>query len=88
MSWIVAILVGALIGWVASMIMKTDEQQGAFANIAIGIIGSLLGQFIFVDLLKIGGAAAAGSFSLPGLFWGVLGALLLIAILKALKILK
>ncbi len=87
-GWIVAIIVGALIGWVASLIMKTDEQQGALANIVIGIIGSLLGKFLFGDLLNVGGAAAAGSFSIYGLIFGVFGALVLIAILKALKVLR
>lgn len=88
MSWIIAILVGALIGWLASLIMKTDEQQGALANIAIGIVGSLLGKFIFVDLLDIGGASTAGDLSLPGILWGLVGAIILIAILKALKVLR
>jgi uncharacterized membrane protein YeaQ/YmgE (transglycosylase-associated protein family) len=88
MGWIIAILVGALIGWIASMIMKTDAEQGALANIIIGIVGSILGQFIFVNVLHIGGAAAAGSFSIMGIFWGVLGAVILIAILKAVKVLK
>ena len=88
MEWIIALLIGALIGWLASLIMHTDAQQGAFANIIIGIIGSLLGQIIFVNVLGIGSAASAGSFSFAGVFWGVLGAVVLIAILKAVKVLK
>ena len=82
MDLIVALLVGALIGWVASLIMKTDEQQGALANIIIGIIGAGLGRWLFADVLGLGGAASAGSFNLVGLFWGVVGAVVLIAILK------
>lgn len=88
MSWIIGIIVGALIGWLASKVMGTDAQQGALANIAIGIIGSILGKYVFVDLLGIGGAVAAGDFSIMGIIWGVVGAVILIAILKALKILK
>ncbi len=88
MGWIVTIIVGALIGWIASKIMRTDAQQGALANIGVGIVGSLLGKVIFQDLLGIGGAASAGTFSVIGVAWGVLGSLILIAILKALKILK
>ncbi|MCC2631511.1 MAG: Transglycosylase-associated protein [Patescibacteria group bacterium] len=88
MSWIIAILAGALIGWVASLIMKTDEQQGALANILIGIVGSLLGKWVFVDILGIGGAEAAGDFSIMGIIWGIVGALILIFVLKALKVLK
>lgn len=86
MNWIVAILVGALIGWLASVVMKTDARQGALANIIIGIVGSALGRWLFADVLGIGGAVAAGSFSLLGLLWGVLGAIVLIAILRAVKV--
>lgn len=89
MGWIIVILVGALCGWLASIIMKTDAQQGAIANILIGIVGSLLAKFIFADLLSIGGAAAAGQgFSFWSVIWGIVGSVILIAILKALKILK
>lgn len=88
MSWIVLIIVGALIGWLASKIMATDEQQGGIANILIGIVGAILGKWLFADVLGIGSAAAAGDFSLMGVLWGILGAVILIAILKALNVLK
>lgn len=88
MGWIVIILVGTLIGWIASMIMSTDEQQGALANIAIGIVGSLLGSWLFGSVLGISGGSVSGSLSLWGIIWGVAGAVVLIGILKALKILK
>lgn len=87
MGWIIAILVGALIGWLASLVMGTDARQGALANIVIGIVGSALGRWLFGDVLHIGGAVAAGSFSLLGLLWGVLGAVVLIFILRALRLL-
>lgn len=88
MGWIVLIIVGALVGWIASMIMKTDEQQGGIANILIGIVGSALGGWLFGDVLGIGGAGSAGTFSFWGLIWGIVGAVVLIFILKALKVLK
>lgn len=88
MGWIILILVGALIGWIASKLMRTDEQQGALGNIIIGIVGSLLGSWLFGSVLGIGGASVAGTLSLWGIVWGVIGAVVLIAILKALKILK
>ncbi|MDO8472071.1 MAG: GlsB/YeaQ/YmgE family stress response membrane protein [bacterium] len=88
MGWIVTIIVGAVIGWLASRMMSTDEQQGAFANIVIGIVGSLLGAWLFGSVLGIGSAGAAGTLSVWGVVWGVVGAVVLIAILKALKILK
>ncbi|WP_034386191.1 GlsB/YeaQ/YmgE family stress response membrane protein [Deinococcus sp. YIM 77859] len=89
MSWIILILVGALCGWLASLIMKTDAQQGAVANILIGIVGALLAQWIFGGLLGIGSAEVAGSgFSFWSIIWGIVGSVVLIAILKALRILR
>ncbi len=88
MGWIITILVGALIGWLASIIMKTNAQQGTIANILVGIVGAALGRWLFGDLLGWGGAAVAGGFSVMGLVWGIVGAVILIAILKALNIFK
>lgn len=88
MSWIITILVGALCGWLASLIMKTDGQQGAVANILIGIVGSLLAQAVFGSWLNLGGDAAGTGFSFWSIVWGVAGSALLIAILKALKVLR
>ncbi|ABF46545.1 Transglycosylase-associated protein [Deinococcus geothermalis DSM 11300] len=89
MSWIILILVGALCGWLASLIMKTDAQQGAVANILIGIVGALLAQWIFGGLLGIGGAYAAGNgFNFWSIIWGIVGSVILIAILKALRVLR
>lgn len=89
MSWIITILVGALCGWLASMIMKTDAQQGAVANILIGIVGSILAQALFGNMLHIGGAyAAGGGFNFWSIIWGVVGSVVLIAILKALRVLR
>ena len=88
MDWIVAIIVGALIGWIASMIAGTDAQQGALANILIGIVGAALGRWLFGGLLGLGTAGAAGTFSLLGVLWGILGALVLIFLLRGLRVLR
>ena len=89
LSWIVAILVGAFAGWIASIVMRTDAQQGALANIIIGIVGAILARLIFGDLLGIGSAQAAGNgFSFWSIVWGIVGAVVLIAILKALRVLR
>ncbi|HEY1074382.1 MAG TPA: GlsB/YeaQ/YmgE family stress response membrane protein [Patescibacteria group bacterium] len=88
MDLVIILLVGALIGWVASLIMGTDQQQGAIANVLIGIVGAFLGRWLFADVLGIGGATAAGALSLSGLFWGIVGAILLIGILRAVKVLR
>ena len=79
MDWSIALLVGALIGWIASLIMKTDAEKGALLNIVIGIVGSLLGRWLFGDVLHIVGAAADGCFFVLGILWGVLGAVVGIA---------
>lgn len=87
-AFIWTLLIGALIGWIASIVMRTNYQQGALMNILVGIVGSLLGRWLFAGVLGIGGAAAAGALSIMGILWGVLGAIVLIAILKAVHVLK
>lgn len=86
MGWIITIIVGAIVGWLASNFM--GKSGGLVSNILIGIVGSLVAKWLFADLLRIGGAASAGSFSLGGLIWGVLGAVVLIWGLRALKVIK
>ncbi|MCD0157636.1 MULTISPECIES: GlsB/YeaQ/YmgE family stress response membrane protein [unclassified Deinococcus] len=88
MGWIITILVGALCGWLASLIMKTDAQQGAIANILIGIVGSILAQAVFGNMLNLGGEVAGNGFSFWSIIWGVVGSVVLIAILKALRVLR
>lgn len=88
MEWIIILIVGGLVGWLASMVMKTDEQQGAIANILIGIVGAALGRWLFGSVLGIGGATAAGSLSLAGLIWGVIGAVILIGLLRLVGVVR
>lgn len=79
MGFIISLIVGGIIGWLASMIMGSGN--GIFINIIVGIVGSGLGSWLFGDVLKIGGAKQAGSFNLPGLIFGVLGAIVLLFII-------
>lgn len=53
MSWIAIIIVGGVLGWLASMVMKTDAHQGIFLNIGVGIVGALLAGFLLSPLLGI-----------------------------------
>ena len=46
MSWIVTLIIGGIVGWLASILMKTNAQMGLLANIAVGVVGSLLGYWI------------------------------------------
>lgn len=86
MGWIAAIIVGAIIGWIAEKVMKSD--MGLCMNIVIGIVGSSIGRWLFGDVLGIGSAQAAGSFNFAGLLFGVLGAVVLIYVLRHLNIMK
>lgn len=88
MGWIISLIVGGIIGWLASIVMKTNAQMGLVWNVVVGIVGSMLGRWLFADILRIGGAYRAGSFSISGLLFGVLGAVLLIFILKKLNVFK
>lgn len=79
MNLILWILLGAVAGWIASKIMNTDAQMGAVANIVVGIIGAFLGGYL-VQLLT---GANVDELSLMGLLTAVLGAVILLAIVKA-----
>jgi uncharacterized membrane protein YeaQ/YmgE (transglycosylase-associated protein family) len=88
MDWLVAILVGAFIGWLASILMRTNASQGLLLDIVVGIVGAALGRGIFASLLGFDSAASAGAFSVAGVLWGVVGAVVLLAILKALNVFR
>ncbi|MCL6262334.1 GlsB/YeaQ/YmgE family stress response membrane protein [Craterilacuibacter sp. RT1T] len=88
MGWIITLIVGGLIGWLASKVMGTDAQQGIIANVLVGIVGSALGRWIFGSVLGIGAADNAGAFSLTGLGFGILGAVILLFVLKLLGVFK
>ena len=80
MGLIITILAGALIGWIASMIMKTDASMGAIANIVCGILGAFVGGYVS-QLLGMGRFGA--TFNVMSLVFGVIGACIVIAIYKA-----
>ena len=73
------IIVGGLAGWIASMITGTNAQMGAFANIIVGIVGALIGGFLFSLL---GGSGFTG-FNIWSLFVAIVGAIILLALIKA-----
>lgn len=81
MGLILWIVFGALVGWVASLIMKTDAQQGTLANILIGVVGAMIGGWV---MSMIGGTGVYG-FNLYSFLVALLGAVILIAIVKALR---
>ena len=81
MNFIIWIVIGGVIGWLASMVMKTDAQQGIFLNIVVGIVGSLLAGFLITPL--IGGAPiTSGAINITTMAISFLGAVVLLGIIN------
>lgn len=78
MGIILWIIFGAGVGWVASLIMKTDAEQGAVLNIVVGIVGAVVGGW----LMSIMGGGGVGGFNLYSFLVALLGACVFIAVLK------
>ena len=81
MNFIICLIVGGVIGWIASMIMRTDAQQGMFLNVVVGIVGSFLGGFLVGPLLGAG-TINQNDFSIMGLLASLIGAVILLAIVN------
>jgi uncharacterized membrane protein YeaQ/YmgE (transglycosylase-associated protein family) len=81
MSIIVAIILGGIVGWIASKMLGREE--GVFASIVIGIIGSFIGSLI--SQMFTGSDRSYLAFSWAGLLWSLVGALVLVAILNAVR---
>ena len=81
MNVIVWLVVGGVIGWLASMVMKTDSQQGILLNVVVGIVGAVLAGWIISPLVGAG-TINQGNFSLPSLVVSFVGAVILLAIVN------
>jgi uncharacterized membrane protein YeaQ/YmgE (transglycosylase-associated protein family) len=81
-SLIMTLIVGGIVGWLASMVMKTNAQMGVIANIVVGIVGAVIGGWLF----GVFGLAAYGLVA--RLLMYVIGAAVLIAILKAINVFR
>ncbi len=84
MNFIIWIVVGGLIGWIASIIMKTDGQQGLFLNVVVGLIGALIGGWLISPLVGAG-TINAGAFNFGSLLVSLLGAIILLAVVNLLR---
>ena len=84
MNLIIWLVVGGLIGWVASIVMKTNGQQGIVLNVVVGIVGALLGGWFLAPLFGTG-TINQNDFSVAGLGVSLLGAILLLAIVNLLR---
>ncbi len=82
MDWLISLVIGGIVGWLASIVMKTNAQMGLIANILVGIVGSMIGYWIAGQL----GMTVSGGF--VGFLVAIGGAVLLIFILQKLGIFK
>ena len=81
MTFILVLIIGGVIGWLASLLMRTDAQQGIILNIVVGVVGALIAGVLVTPL--IGGAPiTSGSFDLLSLFASFLGAVILLAVVN------
>ena len=80
MNLIIWLLVGALVGWLASMVMRTDAQQGAILNIVVGIVGALIGGFLFG-----GPTINSSALNLTAILISFVGAVVLLAIVNLVR---
>lgn len=81
MTFLVYIIFGGIVGWVASLIMGTDAQQGIILNIVVGIVGAMLGSWIF----SFFGGSGVTSFNLYSFIVALVGAVLFIGVLRAIR---
>jgi uncharacterized membrane protein YeaQ/YmgE (transglycosylase-associated protein family) len=81
MNFIIWLVVGGIIGWLASIMMKTNGQQGMFLNVVVGIVGAMLGGWFISPLVGVG-TINQDNFSLPALFVSFVGAVILLAIVN------
>ena len=79
-GWIVAIIVGGIAGWLASMVMARDASMGIVMNIVVGIIGALLGNFLAGLLFNTG--STIQTFNIQGFLIAIVGAIVLLGIVN------
>jgi uncharacterized membrane protein YeaQ/YmgE (transglycosylase-associated protein family) len=84
MNLVIWLVVGGLIGWLASVLMKTNDQQGIFLNVVVGIVGAMLGGWFISPLVGVG-TINQNNFSLPGLIVSFVGAAILLGIVNVVR---
>ncbi|HYG31392.1 MAG TPA: GlsB/YeaQ/YmgE family stress response membrane protein [Methylophilaceae bacterium] len=84
MTFLAWIIIGGILGWLASLVMRTDAQQGLFLNIVVGIVGALLGGWLLAPLVGTG-TINQNDFSIGSLLVSFLGAVILLAIVNLVR---
>ena len=82
MGLILALIIGGMIGWLPSIVMRTDAQQGILLNIVVGIIGSLIGSFLLGGFFGADGSILNAPLDGGTLLAAFVGAVLLLAIVN------
>jgi uncharacterized membrane protein YeaQ/YmgE (transglycosylase-associated protein family) len=80
MNFIIWLIVGGIVGWIASLVMRTDSQQGILLNVIIGIVGAFVGGWLVSPLVGTGGINEG--FSIGSFMVSLIGAIVLIAIVN------
>ncbi|MEI7446951.1 MAG: GlsB/YeaQ/YmgE family stress response membrane protein [Burkholderiales bacterium] len=81
MNLLIWLVVGGVIGWIASMIMRTDAQQGMLLNVVVGIVGAMLGGWLISPLVGVG-TINQSNFSVGAMVVSLVGAVILLAIVN------
>lgn len=84
MNLIVWLIVGGIIGWVASLIMRTDGEQGVALNVIVGIVGAAIGGWLISPMVGMG-TINDGSLSIGALVVSLLGAVVLLAVVNLIR---
>lgn len=80
MNFIIWLVMGGIVGWLASLVMRTDGQQGILLNVVVGIVGAFLGGLLISPLLGVGTINEGISIASMGV--SLLGAVILLAIIN------
>lgn len=81
MNFIIWLIAGAVVGWVASVLMHTNSQQGLLLDIVVGIVGAFVGGYFLSPIFGVG-TINQNNFSMPALLVSLLGAVILLAVVK------
>ena len=84
MNLIIWLAVGGIVGWLASLVMRTDAQQGILLNVVVGVVGALIAG-LFISPLVGTSTINAGNFSIAGLLVSLVGSILLLALVNLVR---
>lgn len=81
MNFVIWLIVGGIIGWIASVVMRTNSRQGLLLDVVVGIVGAVVAGLVLTPLFGIG-TINQNNFSLPAMMVSLLGAIILLAVVR------